>query len=155
MAGVLLAGGSRSFRVRGRSLERLEPLRAKTSAIATRRLFPMRILKKPLCKAPAPSDDNRGALTPNDRQKRSMRGMFTPAQNVSADDASFDGRSRQKLTHTNEAREYQHVPMRPNNMPTEAKEFSCHTPRTEDARPSRTRDEGGRPSVGSSAGVPP
>jgi hypothetical protein len=73
-------------------------------------------------------------------RKRSMRGMFTPAQNVSAHDASFDGRSRQKLTHTNEAREYQHVPMRPNNMPTEAKEFSCHTPRTEDAKPSSSRD---------------
>ena len=36
--------------------------------VATRRLISQRTLKKPLCKAPAPSDDNRGVLTLNDCQ---------------------------------------------------------------------------------------
>jgi hypothetical protein len=48
-----------------------------------------RTLKKPLCKAPAPSDDNRVIFTPNDRQKGSVPGMLTPAQNVLAHDDRF------------------------------------------------------------------
>src|ERR1019366_5734777 len=61
-----------------------------------------RILKKPLCKAPAPSDDNRRTFAPNDRQKGSVREMLTPAQNFSAHDDRFDGRFRQKPPRTNE-----------------------------------------------------
>jgi hypothetical protein len=54
-----------------------EPFRAQISAIPARRRSTTEDLKKPLCKAPAPSDDNSGTLTLNDCQHRSVRGCLT------------------------------------------------------------------------------
>jgi len=62
---------------------------------------PTEDFEKPLCKAPVPSDDNRGTLTLNDCQQRSVRGCPPGAKLLSHDDR-FDCRFRQKPPRTNE-----------------------------------------------------